>query len=561
MRQETTKSDALVIGSGIAGLRAALEMAGRGYKVSLITKRKVTDANTYYAQGGIAAVDPAREHEDSFDSHLNDTLNAGSGLCNRDISKYFVENAFSKVIQPLIELGVDFSKNPAGSSDGYKYVLHQEGGHSRKRIYCVDDHTGKAVEEKLAEAAAKSTNIDIYENHMAIDLITKSKLTGKRGKDNCLGAYVLDIEHETVRTFASEVVFIATGGVGRVYLYTSNSDTATGDGIAMAFRVGATIANMEFMQFHPTCLYIPSPRTPAERRFLITEALRGKEMGAILTLDRRSKKDFVKSLGYHEDGSAATRDIVARAIDSEMKKRGIENVYLNATCEVTGKTEEEIKKGFPEIYGTCLDVGIDMTKEPIPVVPAAHYTCGGIVVGKNGETGIEDLYAIGECACTGLMGANRLASNSLPEAALFGLLAAEHAGKTISQRNGRSAKENEEGPELPSWDIGAAVKSQDEVQISHNWDEIRRIMWNLVGIVRSEERLTMAKERISLVKKGIQKYYWEYIITPDLLELRNITNIAEIIVESALRRKESRGTHFRLDSPLHDQIDSSETAV
>ncbi len=533
-----------MIGSGIAGLRVALEMSSRGHRVSVVTKRKATDANTYYAQGGIAAVDPARGDEDSFDLHVRDTLNAGAGLCNREISEFFVRNVFRRVVRPLIDLGVNFSQNPAGSS--YKYVLHQEGGHSRKRIYCVDDYTGKAVEDKLIEAVTVDRNIDLHENHMAVDLITRDKLTEKSGKDMCLGAYVLDMENEVVKTFSSRVVFIATGGVGRVYLYTSNSDTATGDGIAVAHRAGVRITGMEFMQFHPTCLYAPSPKTPEERRFLITEALRGKAMGAILTLDKDSREDFVRSLGYHEDGSAATRDIVARAIDSEMKKRGLGHVYLNATSELTGKTAEEIRNGFPEIYKTCLDIGIDMTKEPIPVVPAAHYACGGIVVGKNGETEISRLYAIGECSNTGLMGANRLASNSLPEAALFGLLAAEHASKALrGESNDKHGKEHE----LPLWQTGEAVKSQDQVQVSHNWEEIRRIMWNLVGIVRSEERLNMARKRVSLIKREIQKYYWDYIVTPDLLELRNIIDVAEIVVRSALGRRESRGTHYRLDYP------------
>ena len=538
------KTEVLVIGSGIAGLRAALEMSKRGHRVSVVTKRRITDANTYYAQGGIAAVDPDRLDGDSFELHLKDTLNSGDGLCNQEVSKYFVENSFSKVIKPLMEFGVEFTENPDESETGYKYVLHQEGGHSRKRVYCVNDYTGRAVEEKLVDLVQSDKNIEIYENHMAIDLITRNKLTCESGKDECLGAYVLDINKESVRTFDSDIVFLATGGVGRVYLYTSNSDTATGDGIGMAYRAGLAVTGMEFVQFHPTCLYTPSPKTPEERRFLITEALRGKSAGGILTLSRDSREDFIKSKGYHEDGSAATRDIVARAIDSEMKMRGIEHVYLNATSDVTGKTPEQIKNGFPEIFSRCLQTGIDMTKEPIPVVPAAHYTCGGIVVDRNGLTQIPGLYAIGECAYTGIMGANRLASNSLSEAALFGLLAAEHADRTIKE-----GRKDARACRPPEWDTGRAVKSQDMVQVSHNWDETRRIMWNLVGIVRNEERLKMGLNRIRLIKREIRKYYWDYIITVDLLELRNIIDVAEIIISSALKRKESRGTHYRLDFP------------
>jgi L-aspartate oxidase len=541
------KKHILIIGSGIAGLRAAIEMSKQGYSVSLVTKRGITDANTYYAQGGIAAVDTARAGEDSFDLHYEDTIAAGAGLCVQKTVRYFVENAFSKVVQPLMELGVDFTQQGKSSKSKYKYVLHQEGGHSRRRIYCVSDYTGRAIEQKLADTAFADPNIAIHENHMAIDLITKNKLTGETGKDICLGAYVLDIENEVVKTFPASAVFIATGGVGRVYLYTSNSDTATGDGIAMAYRAGLSVANMEFMQFHPTCLFAPSPKTPDERRFLITEALRGKAMGGILTVEKRSKVDFVKAFGYHEEGSSATRDIVARAIDSEMKKRGIRHVYLNATSELTGKSPDKIRASFPDIYEKCLGMGIDMTAESIPVVPAAHYTCGGVVVGVNGETEIDRLYAIGECAYTGLMGANRLASNSLPEAALFGLLAVEHADCEIAQNKNKHV-------ELPSWHTGKAVKSRDLVQVAHNWDEIRQIMWNLVGIVRNEERLLMAKNRISLIKDEIQKYYWEYIITSDLLELRNLIDISEIIVESALERKESRGTHYRMDYPQLNNI-------
>ena len=531
----------LIIGSGIAGLRAAIELSKRGYEIIIVTKRGIRDANTFYAQGGIAAVDPARLDDDSFDLHYQDTITAGAGLCDSNVTRYFVENAFEKVVKPFIQLGINFTTQGKRTKSKYKYVLHQEGGHSRKRIYCVSDFTGRAIEEKLAGIVLSDPNITVHENHMAIDLITKNKITGSRGKDICYGAYVLDVEKEIVKTISASAVFIATGGVGRVYLYTSNPDIATGDGIAMAYRIGLRIANMEFMQFHPTCLFVPSPKTPDERRFLITEALRGKAIGGVLTVDKQSKDDFIKTLGYHENGSSATRDIVARAIDSEMKKRGIRHVYLNATSEVTGKSPEKIRKSFPDIYEKCFKMGIDMTREAIPVVPAAHYTCGGIVVNMHGETDIERLYAIGECAYTGLMGANRLASNSLPEAALFGLLAVEHADAFIQS--------NDKEIHLPSWQTGKAVKSRDLVQVAHNWDEIRQIMWNLVGIVRNEERLIMALNRIRLIKEEIKKYYWDYIITSDLLELRNLIDISQIIVESALERKESRGTHYRLDYP------------
>ncbi|MFH1637508.1 MAG: L-aspartate oxidase [Candidatus Woesearchaeota archaeon] len=529
------KTDFLVIGSGIAGLRAALELSK--HKVALVTKKRLTDANTYYAQGGISAVPITNKHPlegDSFESHIEDTEKAGAGICNKKVVEYFAKNAFNDVILPLIKEGVKFTE----SKKGYKYSLHQEGGHSSPRIFHVADYTGKAIEEALEKKARENSNITIYEDHMAIDLITKKKL-GIKGEGLCLGAYVLDAKGNKVITFSAKATFLATGGAGRVYLYTSNPDTATGDGIAMAKRLGLTIENMEFMQFHPTCLYNPSPKSPDDRRFLITEALRGKNIGGILVLKRDSKEDFVKALGYHKDGSASTRDIVSRAIDIEMKKRGLDHVYLNVTPEVTGKSAEELKEGFPEICQHCLSLGIDITKEPIPVVPAAHYTCGGVKVNINGETELKGLYAIGEVACTGLHGANRLASNSLSEAALFGKAAVAHALNNS----------NREAIELKEWNIGKAVESRDEVQVAQNWDEARRMMWNLVGIARNEERLLMAKRRIRLIQEEINKYYWHYIVTLNLLELRNIAEVAGIIIDSALKRKESIGTHLRLDYP------------
>ena len=536
------KTDYLVIGSGIAGLRASIELSRRGNKIALVTKKSVIDGSTYLAQGGISAVDPERVKagKDSYNLHIEDTLKAADGLGDKDITEKFVKRAYPDVIDFLIKEGVPFSK----SDDGYE--LHQEGGHSSPRIYCVGDYTGKAIEETLADKVREDPNITIYENHSAIDLITARKvyemqhdgidlITAHKiyeADDKCIGAYVYDEKNDSVKTFDAKSTFIATGGAGRIFLYTSNNQVSTGDGIAMAHRAGAKIANMEFTQFHPTVLYGYDDHG---RSFLLTEALRGKKMGAVLTLDKDSKTDFVKELGYSEDGSAGTRDIVARAIDIEMKKKGLTNVFLNITPEVTGKASEEIAKGFPQIYEKLKNLGYDITKEPVPAVPASHYTCGGIVVGSNGEVpGIKNLYAIGEASCTGLMGANRLASNSLPEAALYGLLAVEHATKNSKKSDSK----------LPLWNIGRAKKSRNQNLVGYYWDEIRTMMWHLVGIVRDQERMFMAKTRINRIQEEITRYYWNYFITSDFLELRNIAKVADLTIDAAFNRKESKGGHY-----------------
>ncbi|MGA1869714.1 MAG: L-aspartate oxidase [bacterium] len=532
-------TDFLIIGSGIAGLRAAIELSSHGYRVAIVTKKSLRDGATYHAQGGIAAVDPARINsgEDSFDLHLDDTLKATDGLGDALIARNFITRSFKDVVNFFINLGVPFSKN----NKTYPYRLHQEGGHSRSRIFCVDDYTGMAIEEKLIEKIIDDPNISIFEHHAAIDLITTQKLGNISVPNTCLGAYVFDARQNYVKTFQAQTTFIAAGGAGRIYLYTSNSHTSTGDGIAIAYRANAQVANMEFIQFHPTVLYGYNEQG---RSFLLTEALRGKNIGGILTLADKGEDarcDFMKKLGYSKDGSASTRDIAARAIDLEMKKRGLTNLYLNVTSDIIGNID--IAREFPKIYEKCLEVGIDIRSQPIPIVPASHYTCGGILVGLQGEVPtIKNLCAIGEVAYTGLMGANRLASNSLPEAALYGLLAAHYAIKNIAHSKPPSHS-------LPTWDTGRATQSRNQDLVGYYWEEIRTLMWHLVGIVRDEERLIMAKDRITTIKKEINKYYWNYFISADFLELRNIALVAELTINAALWRKESRGVHFRSDHP------------
>ncbi len=535
---DCVEADYLIIGSGIAGLRAALELGKRGHVVALVTKRKLCDGNTFYAQGGIAAVplvDGKPLQGDSLDSHIKDTLEAGKGISDRRVVESFAGHAYRDVIEPLLHLGVGFTK---AKKTAYSYSLHQEGGHSSPRIFHVADYTGRAVEEALIAAVRQLKNVRVYEHHMAINLITKSRIVSS-GKDACLGAYVYDTVNDTVHAFSAKATFLATGGAGRAYLFTTNAVVETGDGIAMANRAGLPIANMEFFQFHPTVIY---GYDKEGQSFLLTEALRGRNVGGILTLSKDSTDDFVRA--YDKRGSSATRDVVAQAIDAEMKKRGLDHVWLNVTSSVTGKSPEEIREGFPDIYAKCKEVlGIDIAQQPIPTVPAAHYTIGGVLVGMYGETELPGLYAIGEVSCTGLHGANRLASNSLPEAALFGKLAVQHALNSSYSSPGA----------LPAWEIGNAVKSSDEVRVAHNWDEVRRIMWHLVGIVRTGDRLEMAKRRLELIKKETFDYYWNYHISRDLLELRNIADVASLIVDSALSRKESRGGHFRQDYPHEDK--------
>ncbi|HLX95333.1 MAG TPA: L-aspartate oxidase [Verrucomicrobiae bacterium] len=512
--------DFIILGSGIAGLSFALKVAPHG-RVAIVTKKDRAESNTNYAQGGIASV---TSKEDSFELHVRDTLAAGAGLCRENVVRTIVEEGPAR-IQELMELGMKFSERDAPAEDGGKELdLGKEGGHSKRRILHAKDVTGREIERALLDAAARQPNIQIFENHIAIDLITGQKL-GHAGANRCLGAYVFDKKGGRVWTFTAPVTLLATGGCGKVYLYTTNPDIATGDGVAMAYRAGAAIANMEFVQFHPTCLYHPKAKS-----FLISEAVRG-EGGVLKTLDGKEFMD-----GYHPMKSLAPRDIVARAIDSEMKKSGAEHVWL----DITHRPAQFIIERFPNIYQTCLRFGIDITKEPIPVVPAAHYQCGGVVTNVDGETGIAGLYTVGEAACTGLHGANRLASNSLLEA----LVCAHRAAKKVVARSLPPVD-----AKIPLWQSGEAHNPDEMVVVSHNWDEIRRLMWDYVGIVRTNKRLARAQKRIANLQEEIHEYYWNFIVTSDLLELRNIATVAELIVRCASMRPESRGLHYNLDYP------------
>jgi L-aspartate oxidase len=501
----TYKSDYLIIGSGIAGLSLALRLQPHG-RVSIITKREICVSNTNEAQGGIASVSGS---DDDFSRHVNDTLVAGDGLCNKDVVELVVSQAPDRT-RELEKWGVKFDPD-----------IGLEGGHSRRRIFhSHGDNTGRAIEQALVQSVGECAGIKVFENFAAVNLI---KIEGR-----CWGAYVFNEFTGKVDTFLAGVTILATGGVGKVYVYTSNPDVATGDGVAMAYRIGCRIANMEFMQFHPTCLFHPGAKT-----FLISEALRGE--GALLK-DGRGKRFMTD---YHPRAELAPRDIVARAIDAEMKKTGDLCVYL----DITSRPADFIRKRFPMIYKKCLSLGIDITKSPIPVVPAAHYMCGGIQTDKNGRTAVQGLYAVGEAACTGLHGANRLASNSLLEGLVFSYQAAEDIKKLGRFRLAGKF------PKVAPWKKGHATPPDEAIIITHNWYEIRRLMWNYVGIVRSNKRLERALVRIENLKKEINQYYWDFIITRDLVELRNLCTVAELIIKSAIARKESRGLHYNLDYP------------
>jgi len=519
-------TDYLVIGSGLAGLNAAIRLAAHG-RVTLITKRELTESNTAYAQGGIAAVTAG---DDTLESHVADTLAAGAGLCHEDAVRSVVADG-KAAIERLVELGVHFDER-----DG-RYDLGREGGHSARRILHAKDFTGREVSRALVETVGRLTNITLLTDHIAVDLITLKKL-GRSNSDRCVGAYVLNTAAGSVETFRAKATLLATGGAGKVYLYTSNPDVATGDGVAMAFRAGASIANMEFFQFHPTVLYHPHAKS-----FLVSEALRGE--GGVLR--RRDGSRLMK--GVHPLEDLAPRDVVARAIDQDLKRTGEDHVSLDMTV----KDPAFLAARFPNIHAACLTFGIDMTKMSIPVVPAAHYMCGGVVTDLNGATDLTGLYAAGETACTGLHGANRLASNSLLEAAVF-------SDRAAAAMVALSADHALDLP-LPEWDPGKATNPDEMVVVSHNWDELRRTMWNYVGIVRSDRRLDRALARINLLRQEIDEYYWNFKLTHDLIELRNLVTVANLIVVCAKHRRESRGLHFNTDTPGSSERFRNDTVV
>ncbi len=517
---EPISSDFLVIGGGIAGLLFAIKASTIG-TVTVLTKAASDEANTAYAQGGIASVWSV---DDSFESHISDTLRAGDGLCNRQAVEAIVRDG-PDAVRELIALGTRFTRIDAGSED--EYDLGREGGHSHRRVLHAQDLTGREIMRALGEAAAGCANLRVLENHVAVNLLIEKQ----RGSGYaCWGAYALNKATMAVRKVVARTTMLATGGAGKVYLYTTNPDIASGDGVAMAYRAGAPVANMEFYQFHPTCLY-----HPAAKSFLISEALRGE--GAILRLPDGTA--FMKR--YHPDAELAPRDVVARAIDSEMKRLGLDCVYL----DISHRPASYVRERFPNIYKRCLSFGYDLTSGPIPVVPAAHYMCGGVVTDLWGRTTIPRLYAAGETAMTGLHGANRLASNSLLEAAVM-------ARRAFAAVREASHDDLRAPPEFPEWDPGRAARSEQRVLITHSWDEIRRLMWNYVGIVRSDRRLERAFRRIQLLKEEIHSYYWDHLLDSDLIELRNLVTVAELVVRCAIARKESRGLHYTIDHPEHE---------
>jgi L-aspartate oxidase len=518
------RHEVLVIGSGAAGLSLALRLAEAGREVAVLSKAELSTGSTLYAQGGISAV---LDRGDTLESHVQDTLNAGAGLCDEHAVRFTVEHG-PACIHWLIERGVPFT--PSDDDDGgFAYHLTREGGHSHRRVIHAADSTGRAVETTLESLARANPNIRLYEHCIAVDLITGAKLGLARNR--CLGAYVLDKRSGRVETFAARAVVLATGGANQVYIYSSNPHAASGDGIAMAWRAGCRVANMEFMQFHPTCLYHPEARS-----FLITEAMRGE--GAVLRLPDGQGRPGERFMDrFDPRAELAPRDIVARAIDHEIKRLGCDFVYL----DITHKPADFVISHFPNIYRRCLELGLDITRQALPVVPAAHYTCGGVMTGLNARTDLEGLYAIGETAFTGLHGANRMASNSLLECLVFAAAAAEDIAATPPP--------TPDWPGLPAWDESRVTDSDEEVVVSHNWQELRRFMWDYVGIVRTDKRLQRARHRIDLLRSEIHEYYGNFRISSDLIELRNLAQVAELIIRSAQARRESRGLHFNLDHP------------
>ncbi len=524
-------TDVLIIGSGISGLSLALKLS-QFCDVTIITKKARMDTATNLAQGGIAAV---LSKNDSFEMHIKDTLKSGDGLCDNDIVKLVVENGPDRVAE-LIKIGVHLNLE----KNGKNFDLGMEGGHSARRVAHAMDLTGKEIETALLTRVGEQKNIKVLENHLAIDLLLSSKTDGIDGNERCIGAYVLNRLTGVVETRQAKITVLCTGGCGKVYLYTTNPDIATGDGIAMAYHAGAKVANMEFVQFHPTCFFNRNTKN-----FLISEAVRG-EGG---TLINQKGESFVKK--YDPRGDLATRDAVARAIDAEMKKDGAECVYL----DITHRSKEFIQERFPTIYQTCKDCGVDITSEPIPVVPAAHYMCGGVLTDQWGRATINNLFALGETACTGLHGANRLASNSLLEAVVF----ANQTYLWIDDNWSRLQK----NPFLPvqDWTTRKATSIEENILITHNWDQIRRLMWNYVGIVRSTKRLSLVQKRLSPIFEEIRDHFFDYLLTPDLVELRNIAIVADLIVTCAAKRKESRGLHYIKDFPQRNDIHFQKNTV
>ncbi len=513
--------DVLVIGSGAAGLSLALNLPSH-LQVAVLSKGELSNGSTYWAQGGVAAV---LDNADTVDSHVQDTLEAGGGLCHESAVRFTVEHS-REAIQWLIDQGVPFTRddNPAPEEGHFEFHLTREGGHSHRRIIHAADATGAAIFNTLLAQARQRPNIQLLEQRVAVDLITEGRL-GRDGQ-RCLGAYVLNRKTGEVDTFAARFTVMATGGAAKVYLYTSNPDGACGDGIAMAWRAGCRVANLEFNQFHPTCLYHPQAKS-----FLVTEALRGE--GAVLKLPDGER--FMPR--FHPRAELAPRDIVARAIDHEMKRLGADCVYL----DISHKPAEFVRAHFPTVYERCLAFGIDITREAIPVVPAAHYTCGGVMIDNHGRTDVPGLYAIGETTFTGLHGANRMASNSLLECFVYGRSAARHIESELAQVSMPQA--------LPTWDASQVTDSDEDVIIAHNWDELRRFMWDYVGIVRTSKRLQRAQHRVRLLLSEIDEFYSNYKVSRDLIELRNLACVADLMIRSALERKESRGLHYTLDYP------------
>lgn len=507
--------DVLIIGSGVAGLACALKL-DKNLAVALISKGSLVDGSSWLAQGGIAAV---LDEEDSIDAHVTDTLIAGDGLCHKDTVKFVVENG-QETIRWLVDQGVLFTKDKSNKN----FHLGQEGGHSFRRILHSADATGKAITRALIKKVKEASNIQIFEEHCAVDLITQEDSTTNRMK--CVGSYLLNLKSSEIGLFQAKTVVLASGGASKAYLYTSNPDGASGDGIAMAWRKGCRVANMEFNQFHPTCLFNADAKSS-----LITEAIRGE--GGILLLPNGER--FMNK--FHKDGELAPRDVVARAIDHEMKRIGCDCLYL----DISHRKSSFVKESFPNVYEECLKYGVDITKDKIPVVPAAHYTCGGVIVSKDGQTDLSNLYVIGESSFTGLHGANRMASNSLLECLVY----AESSASSINYR----LPEISLPFEIPQWDESRVIHSDENVVISHNWDELRRFMWDYVGIVRTKKRLLRAANRIELLQNEIQEFYKNFSISRDLIELRNLASVSQLIIKSAQQRKESRGLHYTIDFP------------